>query len=121
MIDIVPTVLDVAGTPRITTWKGESVPEPPGKSLLPALATDGAVTHDCLWWLHEDNRAIRVGNWKLVADKPQSQWELHDLDKDRGEMVDLASQHPDKVRELQQLWETKWQEIRALATRDLPQ
>ena len=69
-------------------------PSPPGKSLLPVFSTDNSVAHDYLWWLHEDNRAIRVGNWKLVADNRQKQWELYDLDKDRAESVNLASAIP---------------------------
>jgi arylsulfatase len=119
VIDVVPTVLEVAGIAPITSWKGASVPSPPGKSLLPVFSTDNSVAHDYLWWLHEDNRAIRVGNWKLVADNRQKQWELYDLDKDRAESVNLASEYPDKVQELQQVWESKWQEFQELATRDL--
>ena len=67
------------------------MPSPPGKSLLPVFSADNSVAHDYLWWLHEDNRAIRVGNWKLVADNRQKQWELYDLDKDRAESVNLAT------------------------------
>ena len=42
----------------------------PGRSLVPAFAKDNAVTHDSLWWLHEGSKAIRVGDWKLVAASP---------------------------------------------------
>ena len=44
-----------------------AIPARPGKSLVPAFARDGTVKHDDLWWAHEGNRAIRVGDWKLVA------------------------------------------------------
>jgi arylsulfatase A-like enzyme len=119
VIDMVPTILEAAGIEPITSWKGASVPDPPGKSLLPVFSADNRVAREYLWWLHEDNRAIRVGNWKLVADNRRKQWELYDLDKDRAESVNLASEYPDKVQELQQIWESKWREFRALATRDL--
>lgn len=115
VIDIVPTVLEVAGAARPTTWKDKPVPLPPGKSLVPVFATDQSVTRECLWWLHEENRAIRVGDWKLVADNRLKQWELYDLAHDRAETVNRAAELPDKVQQLQQLWETQWQAIQALA------
>ena len=41
---------------------------------------------ECLWWLHEGNRAIRVGDWKLVSSaRPDGRWELYNLASDRGE------------------------------------
>ena len=41
--------------------------------------------HDDLWWQHEGNRAIRVGDWKLVAAGREGPWELYDLATDRTE------------------------------------
>jgi arylsulfatase len=67
LIDIVPTVLELAGGEHPRSWSGRPVPTPPGKSLLPAFARDGAVKHDDLWWYHDGHRAIRVGDWKLVS------------------------------------------------------
>ena len=67
VIDLVPTILEVAGGKRFETWDGQPVPPAPGKSLVPLFAKDGTVTRDSLWWLHEGNRALRVGDWKIVA------------------------------------------------------
>src|SRR5258706_3877414 len=50
VIDIVPTILEVAGGKRIEEWGGQRVPPAPGKSLVPLFAKDGAMTHDTLWW-----------------------------------------------------------------------
>ncbi len=118
VIDIVPTVLEVAGGKRFDEFDGQRVPEPPGKSLVPAFLKDETVSHDLLWWLHEDNRAIRVGDWKLVAanDEP---WELFDLSSDRSETKNLAEQYPDKLRQLEQMWKQQTAEITELARADL--
>jgi arylsulfatase len=118
VIDLVPTVLEAAGVARNDVWQGQPVPSPPGKSLVPVFAADQSVTHDFLWWLHEDNRAIRVGDWKLVADNKNKVWELYNLSDDRGESRNVASQYPEKVTELSQMWEMQWQQTCELATHD---
>lgn len=120
VIDIVPTVLQIAGAKRSATINGKPVPAPPGTSLVPAFAKDGSVAHKSLWWLHEGNRAIRIGDWKLVAAKADTGWELFNLAKDRAETTNLAGKHPEKVRELEQAWQRQLAEIRKIATRDLP-
>ena len=61
--------------------------------------------HDFLFFQHEGNRALRMGNWKLVsARENESQWELYDLGKDRSEMHDLAAQQPDRAHQMQSRW-----------------
>jgi arylsulfatase len=120
VVDLVPTVLDVAGGKRPGMWDGKPVPPPPGKSLAPAFAKDGAVAHDSLWWLHEGNRALRVGDWKIVAAGKDAAWELYDLGSDRSETKNLAAEKPEKVRELAAAWQKQFDEYAALAAKDVP-
>jgi arylsulfatase len=121
VVDLAPTIVEAAGGRWPTRWEGEPVPTPPGRSLLPAFARDGAVVHEDLWWLHENNRAVRVGDWKLVAAGKGTPWELYDLSCDRAETRNLAAEQLGRVAELEQVWNRRWAEIRALAARDLPQ
>lgn len=104
VIDIVPTVLELAGVQKPTEWQGQPIPPAPGKSLVPAFATDKTIARESIWWLHEGNRAVRVGDWKLVAAKGDP-WELYDLKTDRAEQQNLAAKLPDKVSELAQIWQ----------------
>ncbi|HUG66660.1 MAG TPA: arylsulfatase [Pirellulaceae bacterium] len=120
VIDIVPTILEVAGASRITTWNDKPVPTPPGRSLRPAFASDSEIARDDLWWSHEGNRAIRVGDWKLVAAGRDGPWELFDLGTDRAETNDLAEKHPAKANELAQRWRQHEREFVALASQDVP-
>lgn len=120
LIDLVPTIQDVTGGKRPETVNGQPVPPPPGKSLVPLFAKDGTVTRESLWWLHEGNRALRVGDWKIVAAGKDAPWELYDLSRDRSETRDLAKENPAKLRELTTLWAKQFEEYRALATRNLP-
>ena len=119
VIDVVPTVLDLAGGKFPAERGGKPVPPSPGKSLVPVFTKDGSVGRESLWWLHEGNRAIRVGDWKLVAAKGEP-WELYDLAADRSETKDLAREKPEKANELAALWEKQSAEYAALATRDAP-
>jgi arylsulfatase len=116
----VPTVVEAAGGKRPEARGDRPVPPAPGKSLVPLFAKDGTVGHDSLWWLHEGNRALRVGNWKIVAAGKDSPWELYDLSSDRSETEDLAGSRPEKVRELAAIWRKQFEEYCALAAKDLP-
>jgi arylsulfatase len=118
VIDLAPTILAVTGAHRFTTWQGSPVPELPGVSLASSFVRDRSVHHVDLWWAHEGNRAIRVGDWKLVASRNRD-WELFDLSTDGAETVDVARDHLDKVRELAERWQRRWNEFTALARRDI--
>lgn len=118
VIDFVPTVLELVGVEKPTEWDGEPIPEAPGRSLLPAFKEDVTIERKCLWWLHEGHRAIRVGDWKLVAAR-DTPWELYDLTTDRAEQNNLAAKLPDKVQELADLWQQQTDEFTSLALKDL--
>lgn len=119
LIDLVPTVLDIVGGKQPATVAGLPVPPFQGKSLVPAFTKDGSVPRDYLWFCHDGNRAIRVGDWKLVADH-NSPWELYNVAADRSETKNLAAEHPDKVKELEQAWIRHAEELHALAQQDPP-
>jgi arylsulfatase A-like enzyme len=71
--------------------------------LVPFLtgATAGA-PHDRLFWRAGAQHAARLGDWKLVRDSRQGEGDLlFNLAQDIGEQHDLATRHPDKLRELQ--------------------
>ena len=100
-VDILPTVVELAGgSPRGL----DGAPPLAGKSLVPALRKDGTVPHEYLFFHHLDNRALRVGDWKLVAAGAEGPWELYDLRKDRAESHNLAARQPAKVQEMVARW-----------------
>ena len=116
VIDIVPTILDIVGIEKPARWDGETIPPAPGRSLVPAFHRDVTVDREWLWWLHEGNRAIRVGDWKLVAARGDP-WELYDLRDDRAESHDLAQERPEKVKELETLWNRQLEAMSRLAAK----
>jgi arylsulfatase len=59
-------------------------------------------------WELFGRRAIRIGDWKaLMLPPPQGTgaWQLYHLSQDPGEIVDLAHEHPHKLRELLAAWD----------------
>ncbi len=116
VIDLVPTILELAGGRVPDTRQGVAVPSLPGRSLVPALARDGAVERELLYFHHEGNRALRMGDWKLVsAREDRDVWELFDLSTDRCERKNLAAQQPDRVRAMEARWRELDAEFRRVA------
>jgi choline-sulfatase len=118
LVDVTPTVLDLAGVTPPAELDGKTVPRMQGRSFAPAiLDPEAAPAHELLWWCHDDHRAVRVGDWKLVADA-NSAWELYDLAADRTETRDLAAAEPGRVAALAADWERMAADCRALAAND---
>ncbi len=105
VIDIVPTVLDLAGIEPAAEHDGQPVPPLQGRSFAKCLSNPVAPPpHETLWWCHDGHRAVRQGDWKLVAAKGEP-WELYDLSRDRTERRNLAAVQPQRVRQLEQSWQ----------------
>jgi len=105
VIDFVPTLLELAGGKFTNFWNGTTAPPLPGESLVPAFARDGALKTHELFFDHEGNRSLRVGDWKLVSAREDNDaWELFNLSKDRCEKVNLAGREPARVEQMQARW-----------------
>ena len=88
-----------------------------GRSLSPALqkarrpplragsSKDGAAPHDFLYFNHNDNRALRIGDQKLIATGKTGAWELYDMAKDRSEQHNLAGAMAETVRTMSAQWQ----------------
>ncbi|HEX4795775.1 MAG TPA: arylsulfatase [Humisphaera sp.] len=102
VIDLMPTVLEVAGAKYPAERGGHAILPAEGKSLVSALGGK-PVERGALFWEHEGNRAMRLGNWKMVAGAG-AKWQLYDIATDRAEMHDVAATHAEKVAELTDLY-----------------
>ncbi|HNX34888.1 MAG TPA: sulfatase-like hydrolase/transferase [Kiritimatiellia bacterium] len=99
-VDVVATALAAAGAEIASEWKLD------GANLLPLMEgrTDAA-PHEALYWRFGVQYAVRQGDWKLVKAHIDQAPRLHNLAQDPGEQTDLAAQNPDKVKQLQALWD----------------
>ncbi len=108
LIDIMATCVDVAGATYPKEFKGKVILSMEGRSLTPAFDNQ-PIQRDALFWEHEGNAAVRVGDWKLVRLGRNGPWELYDLKADRTEQHDLAAAQPERTQTLAAKWEA-WAE-----------
>ena len=105
LIDIMATCVEAAGANYPKEYKGQKIKPMEGKSLLPALVNNKPLQREAIYWEHEGNRAIRQGQWKLVAKGREGKWELYDVDADRSEMHNLAVAQPERAKQMADLWQ----------------
>ena len=103
LIDLLATCLDAAKGTYPKEHLGKATTPVQGKSLLPVFQGAGRTRHDSLYFLFNNNRAIRQGDWKAVSARG-GRWELYNLTKDRSELNDLSTIHPDRLDQLKTLW-----------------
>src|SRR5262249_36853370 len=108
LIDIMSTCVDVAQAKYPTQRDGHPVQAMEGRSLVPAFSGK-LIQREALFWEHESNRALRVGDWKLVAKGSGGPWELYDMRKDRSELHDLASEQSERIKQMIATW-NRWAE-----------
>jgi arylsulfatase len=122
-IDVMPTVLDAVGIEPPEVIDGIAQQRLDGASLLPLLAdAQAAAPRRTQYFEMLGSRAIYHDGWKATTDHigpqlsiereripgshdfDQDHWALFDLGNDFAEALDLAAQHPERVRALSELW-----------------
>ena len=113
-IDIVPTILDTLGVQSPSTIKGHVQSPFDGVSMRYSVEMASAPSaRKTQFYSMLGSRGIWHDGWKAVTTHPtlsgwghfnDDTWELYHTDTDRAELHDLAAEHPDKVRELVNLW-----------------
>ena len=117
IVDIMTTLSELGGATYPETYDGHQITAMEGKSLVPLLDKDIEVDrHPYIFWEHDGNRAVRKGNWKLVAFR-QKPWELYNLADDPTELNDLVNEQSELAEELEQAY-TDW--AKRVDARDWP-
>lgn len=113
VMDVLPTVLDLAGVQHPgSEFRGRDVVRPRGKSWVDHLTSPEkhAHVHDERNHIHGwelfGNRAIRKGNYKAVflGTQGKENWELFDVEKDPAEQHDLAEEQPQLLEQMLVHW-----------------
>lgn len=117
LIDIMATCIDVGGGTYPSNYNGNRIQPMEGESIVPVF-DQKSLDREAIFWEHEGNRAVRLGKYKLISraskkrsflwDKveelEQEDWELFNMETDRTEMNDIASEHKELVAEMSDMW-----------------
>ena len=108
VIDIMPTVLDIAGAKYPGASKQTPIPPIDGVSLVPAFNGQKIARSKPIFFQFNQGSAVRDGKWKLVRNGPT--WELYDLSVDRTETQNLAAARPELVQQMDAAWLAWWKD-----------
>lgn len=100
LVDVMATCADLAGA----AYPKAPIPPMEGVSLVPLLQGK-SINNRILYFEHENNAAVRAGDWKLVRTGRDGTWELYHITGDRVEMHDVASDHVEMVGALAKQWD----------------
>lgn len=116
-IDIMPTILDIAGIDPPETFEGVGQLSIDGASVTASFEDpDVASARDTQYFEIAGLRAIQHGDFRAVAqhirgdDYVNDTWRLYDTTLDPSEVRDLSARYPERVREMEELW---WREAEA--------
>ena len=113
-IDIVPTILECIGIEMPDEIKGYT--QEPIQGVSMCYSFDGAKAtskRESQYYEMLGQRGMYHNGWKVVTDRAPTpvnlgfkhdKWELYHVDEDRSEINNLADKHPDKLKELINLW-----------------
>ena len=103
LVDILPTIAEVTGSPLPKEWPGRELTPLAGISLAPIIKGGEMAARPPIHLLYASDRGLRDGDWKLVSFQSQ-RWELYNMANDRTELHDLAAQEPERVKRMVQQW-----------------
>ncbi len=134
VIDIAPTIYEVAGITPPDFVNGIEQSPIQGTSMRYSFESASAPsTHTSQYFEILGNRAIYENGWIASCfhgrlpwirlqgfefDGPQERWELYNIEKDFSQAVDLAKVHPEKLKELQALFDKQAFEYGVYPLRD---
>ncbi|MEM9280586.1 MAG: sulfatase-like hydrolase/transferase [Verrucomicrobiota bacterium] len=115
--DIFSTVLDIVDIPLPSDRTIDGV------SMLPDFENQPLEREIPMFWRthiapKESHAAIRIGEWKLVADESFENFQLYQIEEDWKEENDLIDEHPEKAAEMKKAFFEVWAGIEAEGPRD---
>lgn len=104
VVDIMPTLIDMAGIEYPKNYNGVKPFTLAGESFFPYLNGEDweRKAPICTEWFGD--RAVWMGDLKGVSLYPENKWELYDLTKDRTEANDIAASHPETIAKIDAIY-----------------
>ena len=114
IVDVAPTLLAAAGLSFPADLRGQLQIPVAGRSFLSMLHQPALQVRKRQYFELRGHRAITDGRWRAVAihncanDYSADDWQLFDVQRDFSEARDVASEHPDVLRRMKNLWHDEW-------------
>ncbi|MBD1420493.1 arylsulfatase [Sphingobacterium chuzhouense] len=105
LIDIMPSVVEWADAAYPNELAEHAIQPMEGKALQAIWDNELVKENRAICFEHEGNKAVRKGEWKLVAEYPENVWYLYNLETDRTENIDVKEKYPEVVKELSQVYD----------------
>lgn len=107
IIDIMPTLLDVAEATYPDLYRGFSVIPEEGESLVGTIKRNKSIDRASYYVEHIGRRSLIDSSGFKVVKFHNKPWELYQLEEDRAETTEIADKMPEKARDLADRWE-RW-------------
>jgi len=109
MVDIMSTCIELAGASYPKTFNGSSILDNEGTSLVPVIKGKKKDPDRAYYFNHQGTHAIIKGDWKIVREKRgDNKWHLYNVTREKTEITDYAQRMPEKVKELEVLWDARF-------------
>jgi len=110
--DIFTTVLGIVG---IDAPKDRTID---GADMRPAFKGEAIQRKVPLFWRthiapEKSRAAMRIGDWKIVADESLTEFQLYEIEKDWQETTNLAKKHPERLAKMKKKFFEVWKGIEA--------
>jgi arylsulfatase len=107
VVDLMATCIELAHADYPEEFAGNVIDPHESLSLVPLLeGRENDPDHPYLF-NHSNTHAVVQGNFKIVREG-KGAWALYNLSKERTEITNIASQHPEIVHEMARIWEARW-------------
>jgi arylsulfatase A-like enzyme len=127
VIDVAPTLLQLAGTQFQSMVDGKAQVPVAGTSFLSTTTSAAApATRNIQFFEMRGNRAILSGDWRAIAmhrfgtSFESDTWQLFNVKADPSESTDVAAKYPAKLKELKDLWQQQARKYGDLPLLDTP-
>lgn len=117
ILDIMPTLVNIAKAAYPEEYQGESILPMEGVNILPIWQGETLAREKPLFWEYRGSRAVRDGDWKLVAERG-GPWELYNIADDRSELNNLVERESDRADKMIQTYNTWAQRVGAHTTEE---
>jgi len=106
-IDIMSTLVDITGAEYPSTYNNQEITPMQGQSLLPVFNGEKTEREKPIFWEWRRGQAVYANGYKIVKNGLDKPFDLYNLQQDPTETQNLADENPEKVKEMEQLFD-KW-------------